>query len=224
VPDRLHLVPEQIDPHRLLGTRREQVDDATAAGDRPRFLDERRRLVAEVGRPAEQRVDAHAVANPDAPRPFTEPGWVDHELQRAVDRGHDHRRRCIQPRAPQPVEHRDPAGRGRQVERELFVGERFRRRPEGGRPLGRQVLGQGRAKRFRPVRAGGQDERRSGRLRENRGRKHRTCRGGQIDDGEPRTRQSRVTQPVHDRADGRIFTDEGEEVAECHRAPEHAAP
>src|SRR5207248_10342708 len=60
--DRLHLVPEELDPERLAAGRREDVDDAAAHGELAALVGALDALVAGEGKVLGERVDARVVA------------------------------------------------------------------------------------------------------------------------------------------------------------------
>jgi hypothetical protein len=89
--DAVDLVAEEVDPNRILGARRKEIEDAAPAGDRARLLDQRRHLVAEIHRPVQQPPNVEPLANAENPGPCRQFGGIHDELGQAVDRRDDDR-------------------------------------------------------------------------------------------------------------------------------------
>ena len=148
--DRLDFVAEEIDPDRVAGARREEVEDAAASRDLARLVDQGRERESMVDRPLQELILGNAIADANEPRRRAQVLRGHHQLQQAVRRGDDDRRCARSVVTGEDVEHRRALGGGLQIKGELLVWEGLRRRP-GEDPVRRQILGERAGERFSAV-------------------------------------------------------------------------
>ncbi len=132
--DGVDLVAEKVDANREVGPGWKEVENAASARNLAGLLNERRGFVSVVGDPSQELVLGQPVAHSEHPDRGSKHIRRHDDLHQPVRRGNQDRARFCRRRSGQRIQECGALGRRLEVERELLIWQRFRRRPERDRP------------------------------------------------------------------------------------------
>ena len=135
--ERLDLVTKQLDANGPVPVGGEQIDNATAAGERARCIDRINQPPSTSTEPVGEFFEVEAAANLDPAGAGLDFAWVGEWCEKCLDAGH-HERRSRSIGHGQPFDDGEPFGIGGVAGRAIVFAEAFDRREKQGRQVAEQ--------------------------------------------------------------------------------------